>query len=113
MNEGRIEQCADPETVYDRPATTFVAGFIGVSNLMPAEVKGSNEIQVVNGPLVPTPDAASTRWREVFCGSASGEADGFAPGERAIRPARRRRNRRKLVLPRHLHPDGGAGHRRT
>lgn len=58
MNEGRIEQCADPETVYDRPATTFVAGFIGVSNLMPAEVKGSNEIQVVNGPLVPTPDAA-------------------------------------------------------
>ena len=38
MNAGRIEQVADPETVYERPATTFVAGFIGVSNLMPGTV---------------------------------------------------------------------------
>ena len=39
MNRGRIEQCdGRPRTVYERPATTFVAGFIGVSNLMPGEV---------------------------------------------------------------------------
>jgi spermidine/putrescine transport system ATP-binding protein len=38
MNLGRIEQVAEPEQVYDRPATTFVAGFIGVSNLMPGRV---------------------------------------------------------------------------
>ena len=38
MNHGRIEQCAGPEDVYERPATTFVAGFIGVSNLMPGTV---------------------------------------------------------------------------
>jgi spermidine/putrescine transport system ATP-binding protein len=38
MNEGEIEQVAPPEDVYERPATTFVAGFIGVSNLMPAKV---------------------------------------------------------------------------
>ncbi len=38
MNKGRIEQCAGPEDVYERPTTTFVAGFIGVSNLMPGEV---------------------------------------------------------------------------
>jgi spermidine/putrescine transport system ATP-binding protein len=35
MQAGRIEQMAGPEEVYERPATTFVAGFIGVSNLMP------------------------------------------------------------------------------
>ena len=35
MNHGRIEQVDDPEEVYEKPATTFVAGFIGVSNLMP------------------------------------------------------------------------------
>lgn len=29
MNQGRIEQVGTPETVYDRPLTTFVAGFIG------------------------------------------------------------------------------------
>ncbi|MFL6039620.1 MAG: ABC transporter ATP-binding protein [Gaiellaceae bacterium] len=38
MNSGRVEQMAEPEEVYDRPATTFVAGFIGVSNLMPGRV---------------------------------------------------------------------------
>ncbi len=41
MNRGKVEQVADPESVYERPATTFVAGFIGVSNLMPAVVEQS------------------------------------------------------------------------
>jgi spermidine/putrescine transport system ATP-binding protein len=35
MQAGRIEQMGAPEEVYERPSTTFVAGFIGVSNLMP------------------------------------------------------------------------------
>ncbi len=39
MNQGRIEQIGAPEDVYERPQTTFVAGFIGVSNLMPGEVE--------------------------------------------------------------------------
>src|SRR5215213_4487324 len=38
MSDGRVEQVAAPEEVYERPATTFVAGFIGVSNLMPGTV---------------------------------------------------------------------------
>ena len=42
MNEGVVEQVADPEEVYERPATTFVAGFIGVSNLMPGTVGSVN-----------------------------------------------------------------------
>jgi spermidine/putrescine transport system ATP-binding protein len=42
MNRGRIEQVSAPEEVYERPATTFVAGFIGVSNLMPGVVESGN-----------------------------------------------------------------------
>jgi spermidine/putrescine transport system ATP-binding protein len=42
MNRGRIEQVAPPEDVYERPTTTFVAGFIGVSNLMPGQVTQAN-----------------------------------------------------------------------
>jgi spermidine/putrescine transport system ATP-binding protein len=38
MSNGVIEQVDTPETVYERPSTTFVAGFIGVSNLMPGQV---------------------------------------------------------------------------
>ena len=36
MNRGKYEQLSDPETLYERPATEFVAGFLGVSNLLPA-----------------------------------------------------------------------------
>jgi spermidine/putrescine transport system ATP-binding protein len=42
MNRGRVEQCDAPEAVYERPSTTFVAGFIGVSNLMPGQVVSAN-----------------------------------------------------------------------
>ena len=42
MNGGRIEQLASPEDVYERPTTTFVAGFIGVSNLMPGVVEDAS-----------------------------------------------------------------------
>jgi spermidine/putrescine transport system ATP-binding protein len=38
MNGGRIEQLDRPEIVYRRPATRFVAGFVGVANLLPAVV---------------------------------------------------------------------------
>jgi spermidine/putrescine transport system ATP-binding protein len=34
MSEGRVEQLATPTEVYDRPATSFVAGFIGKANLL-------------------------------------------------------------------------------
>src|SRR5436190_16623033 len=34
FNDGRIEQVGAPAEVYERPATEFVAGFIGVSNVL-------------------------------------------------------------------------------
>jgi putative spermidine/putrescine transport system ATP-binding protein len=34
LNHGRIEQLGTPIEVYERPASAFVAGFIGVSNLL-------------------------------------------------------------------------------
>jgi ABC-type Fe3+/spermidine/putrescine transport system ATPase subunit len=36
MNDGRIEQLAAPQEIYDRPATQFVAGFIGDTNFIEA-----------------------------------------------------------------------------
>ena len=41
MNQGRYEQLGDPETLYERPATRFVAGFLGVSNLLGGECQGT------------------------------------------------------------------------
>jgi spermidine/putrescine transport system ATP-binding protein len=41
MNLGRYEQLGEPEALYERPTTRFVAGFLGVSNLLPATVLGT------------------------------------------------------------------------
>jgi putative spermidine/putrescine transport system ATP-binding protein len=37
MNAGRIEQVGTPAEVYEEPATSFVAGFVGVSNVLSGE----------------------------------------------------------------------------
>ena len=42
MNKGRYEQLGDPESLYERPPTRFVAGFLGVSNLLPATLDGTD-----------------------------------------------------------------------
>jgi putative spermidine/putrescine transport system ATP-binding protein len=39
FNEGRIEQIGAPAEVYERPATEFVAGFVGVSNVLERDGK--------------------------------------------------------------------------
>ncbi|MET9399512.1 ABC transporter ATP-binding protein [Kitasatospora sp. NPDC002965] len=41
MNGGRVEQLGAPAELYENPATTFVANFLGQSNLLPADVTGS------------------------------------------------------------------------
>jgi iron(III) transport system ATP-binding protein len=38
MNKGKIEQIGDPQTIYLRPRTSFVAGFIGLANIFEAKV---------------------------------------------------------------------------
>jgi spermidine/putrescine transport system ATP-binding protein len=76
MDRGRVEQVADPEEVYERPATTFVAGFIGVSNLMPAVVEDGGRVRLVQGPEISVP-----------------EVNGFRPGDRChavVRPEKLR-----------------------
>jgi spermidine/putrescine transport system ATP-binding protein len=64
MNEGVIEQLAGPRDVYERPATKFVAGFIGTSNLLSGTVSrgeagGIAVIEPGDGQriLVPAPGA--------------------------------------------------------
>jgi spermidine/putrescine transport system ATP-binding protein len=47
MNAGRIEQLDAPETIYRRPTTRFVAGFIGHANLLPARVLEIGEGEAV------------------------------------------------------------------
>jgi spermidine/putrescine transport system ATP-binding protein len=87
MNHGGLEQVAAPEEIYERPATSFVAGFIGVSNLMPgvitATANGGARIKLDSGVEVDT----------------SGDPAGLASGERC----------NAVVRPEKLRIDGDAG----
>ena len=40
LNQGRIEQVGTPDEIYDRPASPFVAGFIGESSALPVTRRG-------------------------------------------------------------------------
>jgi spermidine/putrescine transport system ATP-binding protein len=42
MSEGVVEQIGTPEDIYERPATLFVAGFIGSANLLPGTAVSSD-----------------------------------------------------------------------
>jgi putative spermidine/putrescine transport system ATP-binding protein len=46
MRDGRIEQVGTPLEVYRRPATAFVARFMGATNLVPARVFGPDAVKV-------------------------------------------------------------------
>jgi spermidine/putrescine transport system ATP-binding protein len=52
MNRGQIEQLGPPQELYERPATAFVAGFLGASNLLPGTVEGSDGVRLEDGTLV-------------------------------------------------------------
>ncbi len=57
MNAGRIEQLGTPEAIYRRPASAFVAGFVGRSSHLEAVVEADG-LRTADGHLIPGPVAA-------------------------------------------------------
>ncbi|HYI20068.1 MAG TPA: ABC transporter ATP-binding protein, partial [Solirubrobacteraceae bacterium] len=54
MSDGVVQQLGAPEEVYEQPTKAFVAGFIGISNLLPATVEDGG-VRLGTGALVPAP----------------------------------------------------------
>jgi spermidine/putrescine transport system ATP-binding protein len=52
MNHGRIEQLGPPQELYERPVNAFVAGFLGISNLLPGAVEGPDTVRLESGDVV-------------------------------------------------------------
>jgi spermidine/putrescine transport system ATP-binding protein len=70
MRSGKIEQLGAPEELYERPSTEFVAGFLGVSNLLDGEVLGRDgdwitvrlaQGMTVRAPIPPTNGSSRVR----------------------------------------------------
>src|SRR3989440_1368688 len=54
MSNGKIEQLGAPDDLYERPQTAFVAGFLGVSNLLHGDVVGPDAVRLRDGTTVRT-----------------------------------------------------------
>jgi putative spermidine/putrescine transport system ATP-binding protein len=65
MNDGRIEQAAHPRIVFERPATAFVARFMGDHNVVSGRVSGSRDGMVVLDVLGGASLAASGQGRAI------------------------------------------------
>ena len=55
MNRGRIEQLGPPVELYERPRTEFVAGFLGVSNLLRGTVTAPDRVRIERGDELHVP----------------------------------------------------------
>ncbi|MES2916480.1 MAG: sn-glycerol-3-phosphate ABC transporter ATP-binding protein UgpC [Pseudomonadota bacterium] len=64
MNKGTIEQVGTPSEIYDRPASTYVAGFIGspAMNILPGQIGTARRgVVLENGTLLPLPGGGEPR----------------------------------------------------
>jgi len=57
MREGKLEQIAAPDELYEHPATAFVAEFVGVMNRIPGELQSDRLVAVLGG-LVPAAEGS-------------------------------------------------------
>jgi spermidine/putrescine transport system ATP-binding protein len=72
MRAGKVDQLGTPEELYERPSTEFVAGFLGVSNLLQGRVAGMSdglaEVRLAGGTTVRVPAADLSSGQDVLIG---------------------------------------------
>jgi spermidine/putrescine transport system ATP-binding protein len=67
MDEGLVQQVADPSTLYEYPQNRFVAGFIGQTNILSGTVESANDNRVA------LRTASGTRVEAAACGDVPAE----------------------------------------
>ena len=94
MHRGRIEQVGAPEDLYDRPATSFVADFIGTTNLLSRHGRGAWDRT--------SRSSASTPATSASCASAAGGPGrpSSSASDRSRSTHRRGAGRHRTVQPR-------------
>jgi iron(III) transport system ATP-binding protein len=74
LRDGRIEQVGTPDDLYRRPATPWVAGFVGEANLVHGRVGGAVDASSEHGADAPPPGHAATLVGSVPVSLHPGEA---------------------------------------
>ena len=68
MNRGRIEQRGAPEELYERPRTSFVARFLGASNLLAGTVEEPGAVRLASGKIVRVAETLPAKGTRVAIG---------------------------------------------
>jgi multiple sugar transport system ATP-binding protein len=69
LDKGRIQQCAPPDVIYNRPANKFVASFVGspAMNFIPGQISFAGDraaLSIATGAILPLPGFAPCRGVE-------------------------------------------------
>ncbi|SDS51519.1 iron(III) transport system ATP-binding protein [Pseudomonas asplenii] len=67
INNGKVEQYATPQEIYDKPATPFVAEFVGQGNWLPFQQRNAQHAQVGSMQLRLADGAARADSGRLFC----------------------------------------------
>lgn len=67
MNHGRVEQYDTPQAIYDKPATPFVAEFVGQGNWLPFQRSSDSHARVGDLSLRLADDAGRAASGRLFC----------------------------------------------
>ena len=65
MHAGKVEQLGTPEELYERPATRFVADFIGTTNLLRGRIEGEGSVRLSSGEIAACAHDGLAAGREV------------------------------------------------
>ena len=97
MNAGHVEQLGTPEELYERPATRFVADFIGTTNLLRATVDADGRARLETGRAGGRRPRRPRAWHQHRDQRPARVDPAAAGGRRRRHPGPRRAGR----LPRH------------
>ena len=67
MNNGQVEQYDTPQAIYDKPATPFVAEFVGQGNWLPFQQRSDTHAQVGGMNMRLAADAGQATSGRLFC----------------------------------------------
>src|SRR3712207_5062547 len=80
LRDGRVQQCAPPEELYDRPANLFVAAFMGSPAMNLAEADVADGSLHFGGHRLPLPPGAAVEQERVIVGMRPSDLE-LAPAE--------------------------------
>jgi spermidine/putrescine transport system ATP-binding protein len=111
MNEGRIEQAGTAADLYERPQTEFVASFLGVSNLVDAQLRSTQNglatVETHDGATLHVPsDRIGPHGTDAVRVGVRPEKVSLAPVGADVPGGRQRAawNRRRRLVPRRVDP---------